>query len=46
MGDPTLFAVFAVFAGNYQRRVLRRPQESWALGGDANKKQRDWSLIP
>jgi hypothetical protein len=34
-------AVFAVFAGNYQRRAGRSPQKSWIARDMAKEKQRD-----
>jgi hypothetical protein len=35
------FAVFAVFAGNYQRAGTSPPQESWVSDDPAAKEQRD-----
>jgi hypothetical protein len=35
-GAPLFFAVFAVFAGNYQRLVTPSPQESWSSGALAS----------
>jgi hypothetical protein len=34
-------AVFAVSAGNYQRRTASSPQESWTSGASEPKEQRD-----
>src|ERR1700730_15444944 len=38
-------AVFAVFAGNYQRMTSRSPQKSWAFAARRSEKQRDLPLF-
>jgi hypothetical protein len=41
----SVFAVFAAFAGNYQRTRLLSPQKSWAGDGLANKRTAESSLF-
>jgi hypothetical protein len=40
-GTPAVFAVFAVFAGNYQRATSSAPQKSWSFGAWGKKEQRE-----
>jgi hypothetical protein len=37
IGVPLFFAVFAVFAGNYQRAMSFPPQKSWSSGNPAEQ---------